>query len=306
MKKVICVTVAAVILIFASACNRGSDDPHVGRWDAVSITALGLTIDVKDAFARETSLHLKNKDACTLTVDGESVTGEWSVVGGILRIRAGGQNFTGLIDYSSGLLILSLPAYGMDVNFSQREGKITPQPHEPEPEPPPEGWRGSEPAEWWYGEWFGYISINSVLAGDAPMLYTWDCFGVSNYIVDREMYIHLWDEGLIIGRPTFIVDADGGTGDRGVATANRGVLFEMEFEPGDWACDPEQSRYKDQFIIEKREAFSGGYVDYKIVLRPWGMLWDDVPDDERPPGYERYLDLYRRPLSEAEIPDECE
>jgi len=298
---------AAALFLFITACNRGSDDPHVGRWNAVSITALGLTVDVGEAFVRETSLLLRDNGNSTVTIDGNSTTGQWSIYGGIVRVSAGGQNFTGLIDHENGYLILYLPGHGMEVNFVHQDGNIVPQPREPEPEPPPGGWRSSNPREWWYGEWFGFMTVNSELEDGSVMRHKWDAFAVSNAIEGHEMFVYIWDVGLVIGRPTFSVDFYGGTGDRGIAVASGGQLLGGIIEPGSWSSDPELSLYRDQFVIDVRhELDDGGYVDYQIVLRPWGMLWDDVPVGGRPPAYDRYLELYRRPLSEADIPDRFE
>ena len=320
MKKLICLTVAAVLLLFAAACSKnigeeggGSQvdpkadpyvDPYVGKWDAVSASALGLTVAAEDAFANETSLNLKDKGSCTVTIDGDSAAGEWSIIGGIVRISTERQNFTGLIDHENGFLVLELPSHGMDVNFTHQDGNLVTQPKEPVPEPPPGGWRDpDDPQEWWDGEWFGYMTVDSVIEGSEPERFTWNCFGVSDDVFDGEKYIYLWDEGMVIGTPTFVVDFGGGTGDRGKAAAYGGAILDSGVGFGDWTCDPELSRYKDQFVIDMRsELDSGGYLDYQIVLRPWGMLWDDVPEEERPPGYDDYLDLYRGTLSEAGIP----
>jgi hypothetical protein len=292
MKIAMCVTVAIVFALFATACNNGSDAPHVGKWDAVSITALGMTMDVKEAFTRETSLNLRSNGTCTVTINGESKSGVWSITDGIVGITVERQDLTGLIDYENGFFILSLPSRGMDVNFVHQDGKLIPQPPEPETVPMPGGWRSSDPKEWWQGEWYGLMMVTSVLDGGKPMRYTWDCFGESAVMADGEIYLSLWDEGIVIGRPTFTVDYQGGAGDRGRAVARGGAVLEISINSGDWISDPELSRYKDQFVFEVHSEAEGGVLlEYQIVLRPWGMLWDDVQEDERPPGYDRYLDL---------------
>ena len=306
MKKAICLTVAVVLLLLTTACNKGSDgssdNPYVGKWNAVSITALGMTVDVGEAFVRETSLQLGDNESCTVTVDGDSTTGEWNITGGIVRISAGEENFVGLIDNENGFLILELPSHGMNVNFVHQDGNLVPHPRDPEPEPPPGGWRGTDVREWWQGEWFGYMTASGVAQDGTPIQQKTDCYGESFEIVDGEMSMSLWDVGAVVGALTFKVDFSGGVGDKGAATVRGGVMLAEVVEPGDGTSDPELSPYEDQFVMVARSEFDeGGYVEYQIVLRPWGMLWDDVPEGERPPNYDTYLNLYKRPLKEAEI-----
>jgi len=201
-----------------------------------------------------------------------------------------------------------LPAYGMAVNFQHRDGNLVASPSEPLPEPPPGGWRSDNPREWWNGEWYGHATVRSVLEDGTTFRHVYDCYGFSNDIFDGEKFIYLWDDGLVIGRPTFTVDFSAGASEKGVATGFRGTLFDVEFGLAAWRSDPELSQHKDQLVIEARsELVDGVYAEYQIVLRPWGMLWDDVPENERPPSYsERYLNIYRWPLHQAEIPDSYE
>ena len=310
MKRAICATVAVILILSAAACSKSSssesDDPFVGKWNAVSINSNGLTIGVGEALAGETWLQLNDEGTCTVMIDGNSSTGEWSIFGGIVRISAEGQNLVGVIDNENAFIVLDMSStHGMTVNFAHQDGKLAPHIPEPEPEPPPYGWRSSNPMEWWDGEWFGYMTLETVSEGSEPLRHTWDCFGTSQHIANGVWSIHLWDEGMTIGSIQYTVDFGGGSGERGIAVAHGGILATASVSPEGWTSDPEHSRYKDQFVIEVRDILLdiNGYTDYTIVLRPWGMLWDDVPANETPPGYERYLELYRRPLAEADIPD---
>ena len=323
MKTTICLLAAVAVLLISAACNNNAPepdvsdappsttgpaevvaDPYPGMWDAVSISAHGITMGAEDAFTRETSLNLREDGTAVVMIDGERFSGDWSIIGGIARINTEDENFVGLIDHTNGVLVLALPSHGMDVNFAHRDGNLVPRPPEPVPEPPPGGWRSDDPLVWWDGEWYGYISVSGLLEDGETLEYTLDCYGISRDIFDGEKFIYLWDYGLVIGRPTFMVDYDGSTDPRGRAVAHSGMVFETSIEPGDWTADLQHSPYKDQFIISvSGDLGDGSAVDYQIVLRPWGMLWDDVPLSGRPPGYEKYLELYRDTLDDAGIPD---
>jgi len=121
MKKTLrSVTFALLLLLIpigAAAC-KNNGDPNVGKWNAVTITALGLTVDIDAAFQYGASLDLKANGKCTVTIDGDSATGEWSAVDGILTISVKDDSYTAYIE--DGILVMSMPDLALDVNFERQ------------------------------------------------------------------------------------------------------------------------------------------------------------------------------------------
>ena len=157
------------------------------------------------------------------------------------------------------------------------------------------------PMDWWHGSWYGYWMVADISEDyEIPEGYKWDCYAMSQVWMDDISVFTIWDDGMELGSVTLRLDPAGGIGDRGSATAEGGALLESAIEDGDWTIDPELSPYENQIIINWRAEFDdGGYEEYQLVLRPWGVLWDDVPEDERPPYYDWYLGLREGPLSDV-------
>jgi len=126
MRKALWLLTAAFLLplLAVVSCKSNNNDPNIGKWTAVSISALGLTIEVEAAFEYGASLELKSDGKCTLTIDGGSTSGEWSVADGILTITAGGESYTASVEEN--VLTMPMPLLALDVNFVRQDKKTPP------------------------------------------------------------------------------------------------------------------------------------------------------------------------------------
>ncbi len=153
--------------------------------------------------------------------------------------------------------------------------------------------------EWWDGDWYGYWETHSVTDDYRDMEDDgrWECYAEIKMNSDDTGTIYLWEKLGEIARVNIRVSEEGGSGDMGAAVSESGHHWnDAQIGHADWIIDPSLYGYENYMVID------GRYVDeenpdqgfnYIMYLRPWGQLWDDIPEDERPPDYEDwYLDNY--------------
>ncbi|MDL2234135.1 hypothetical protein LJC63_11245, partial [Ruminococcaceae bacterium OttesenSCG-928-L11] len=151
------------------------------------------------------------------------------------------------------------------------------------------------PAQWWIGDWYGYWEAYAA-SGDWGHLESekWDCY--AKIIMDDNGIgqIYAWDDDIDVLLADIELSHESGAGEMGIALPTGGWFWDDELEYSEWAIDPSIFDYGDYMVIsglyEATENAGGFY--YTFYLRPWGMLWDEFPDDLRPPNYDWYLENY--------------
>ena len=146
---------------------------------------------------------------------------------------------------------------------------------------------------WWDGEWYGYWSVISA-RGDYEDLEggVWDCYAVVKAGQDGKGIVYVWDDEMELGTAEISISTIPGTGSMGAATAEGGVMFDIPLEYAAWIIMPEWDEYENRMVIEGShdinadDYYKWSAIEYRIVLRPWGIQWDDIPENERPPHYD--------------------
>lgn len=151
----------------------------------------------------------------------------------------------------------------------------------------------AEQAEYWVGDWYGIWSNEE--SGGSLAEHNWpgdwiDCLGRSTLNADGTITLKLWggDDRWSYEKPvaevTFSVSAET-NGSLGIATSVSGSCGyytwpedNAEIAAGEWVLDPASTDY-DRLIC-LRATYNGAtkddYASYSLLLRPWGMLWDDI------------------------------
>ena len=157
----------------------------------------------------------------------------------------------------------------------------------------------SEALEWWNGDFYGYWTVT---AGYGALEYledgVWDCYAVIEIEPDGAGIVYIWDDEDEMGTVEIKIDESGGIAPMGSATSEGGVFFDMPVKHADWVMMPTYEGYEDYYgdawpgdymeFDAYYEDEAGNSVSYRIVLRPWGILWEDIPDGDRPPYYETW------------------
>lgn len=98
MKKKIALLLALVMLLSLCACGESAEpDPNAGLYEAVSATAMGLTISVADVFEDGFSLELKNGGKATFHYEGKDYSMKWSLDGNAFHAEGGGAALDGTL-----------------------------------------------------------------------------------------------------------------------------------------------------------------------------------------------------------------
>lgn len=153
----------------------------------------------------------------------------------------------------------------------------------------------SELQEWWDGDWYGYWEPHSVSEGYEHLDDgRWDVFAKIEINKDDTGVIYLWEDGEDFAKVNITV-SEYGLSDKGAAVSESGNYWNgYEIGHADWIIDPGIYNYENYMVIDGRyDDDEGDGFNYVVYLRPWGLLWNDFPEDERPPWYEDwYLDYY--------------
>ena len=150
--------------------------------------------------------------------------------------------------------------------------------------------------EWWNGEWYGWWKMTDCSGSYESMEgQWWDICGVIEIDADRTGTVTLWDEDYT--KDDAMVSAavslsDTGTGEHGTLTSEGGWFTDVALAHADWIVDPGLQELADIICIDGRYKNGDDTYRYEIYLRPWGLYWDDVEEENRPYLYaDWYLPL---------------
>jgi len=299
MKKLLIIMVAVILVISMGACGNkaGDDDPNIGLWKAVTVEDEGFSYDAADAGFGDFTVELKTGGKCAVSIDGQNYSGTWKLDGRTLTLKAGLLTVTGTIE-NDRLTIEDLYGLGLTVIF-YKDG-IRPAGGSDGGDGGGESSGGDVGGElsWWNGEFYGYWQVSSATGQFAKWEGgVWDCYAVIDVNDDATAVMYVWDDEIDMATAELSIDLGGGVASMGSARSEGGEAFWTPLKGGDWVILPTYDGYEDYYgnifpddymELDATTDTDDGYVDYKIVLRPWGVLWDDLPEDMRPPYYDSW------------------
>lgn len=146
-----------------------------------------------------------------------------------------------------------------------------------------------EARRWWDGQWYGWYRILEAEGDFAPLIEfgTMDCTAFIDMADDGMGTFYLWDNYDELGTVRVTVKTDEG-GAKGVLYSLSGEIFYSKANDMGWASDPSRENYENLLHIYSDYRDDNGYFKYEIYLRPWGLIWDDMPEEERPPFYDKW------------------
>ena len=316
MKRIIYIVIAVLLLSSLAACGGNSDDPNLGVWKAVTGEMFGISMEVEEFFEKGFTIELKANGKCALNVDGTKANGTWTLSGSVFTVKGGSLDCKGRLE--DGQIILEdVLGMGMTLVFEKEGARRdissgnsdapTSSGKTGNPDKELSGGTGNPDKElsdklaWWDGDWYGYWTIVSGSGRYESMKGgRWDCYMTINAYADNTATIFWYDDDMFLGEVEVELDFDGYQIDIGFATSVSGTLFDDPVQDGAWYISPDNSNYDNMIEIDKwHEDLQGVEFRYKVFLRPWGMLWDDIPAGERPPDYDWYLGVRNSPMDDA-------
>ncbi|HZJ83595.1 MAG TPA: hypothetical protein VFD57_07280 [Clostridia bacterium] len=305
MKKVASIILALMMLASLAACGSKdladkNDDPNVvpsspisngdaGHYVLVEAIEDGETITGDEL--REMGFDyyvLLNEDGTVECQTDDLATGTWG--NGVLNLH-NEKGETATIDYKIEGDELTLDWDGLIMIYSRGSDVSSEQIISTE--------GLSKVQQWWDGDWYGYWETHSVTDDyrDMEEDERWECYAEIQMNPDDTGTIYLWEKLGDIAMVDIRVSKEGGSGDMGAAVSESGHHWnDVQIGHADWIIDPSLYGYENYMVIDGRyedEENPGEGFSYVMYLRPWGQLWDDIPEDDRPPDYEDwYLDNY--------------
>lgn len=301
MKKALAILLTLGMLLALCACGESAPpDPNCGVYVGDTVVAYGITMNAVDVLGDDFSIDLKAGGVAVLHYDGDTQRLKWTLDGTAFHAEDGEESLDGTL--SEGVLIIpDFGGTGMQVTFvnpdyaapaPETETKTEPEAApaaepetepvaEPETEPEPE----PEPASaytWWEGKWYGwgvFYLADGIFAEYEDR--AWDAVADISVQGDKGTFTLYDISDLTTPELTADVRFESGKTDAGKMVCVKGGFLEdaFTFREGDWEVDPADEPEGDlehtfllTFVCE--EGDSSIRVCY--VLRPWGMLWDDV------------------------------
>lgn len=162
--------------------------------------------------------------------------------------------------------------------------------------PASEGAQQAPFLDWWSGDWYGWWTIKSGTGiYDDYDGYWWDACAMVTIGQPAEdaaynATVTIWDED---GSRTsdFIAQLDAtispyGVGEYGTLFSESGWFLDDELEHADWIVDPALTEFENLLSIDGEYEGEDGSLSYQIILRPWGVMWDDMAEESLPYSYD--------------------
>lgn len=297
------VLVIVLLVVFLGGGKGGKEDPNLGRYDAVSCTVLGIELGAEGDW-----LELKADGKASMRMFDDEFICTWKLEGEALTLTQQGDEFTGTL--KDGVIVMDYGDMIVTYEKSDAAGSPAVTPKETratETEPQEAGLY-----DWWQGDWYGWWVIWEGEGEFAEWTdFCWDTCARIRVSGDTGT-ITIWDSDGSETDPMAEcrVSFGPGTTEHGCMMSESGSFFDAEVGHADWIVDPGASVVTE---FDSMIAIDGTYVDpenenntveYYIILRPWGMDWEDVRNtaatgglyqDMMPPDY----DTWYQPLLKA-------
>ncbi len=300
MKKLLCLLLTLALLFSLAACGGSAEpDPNAGLYEGESAKYAGISVSVSDVFEDGFSIELKNGGKAVFRYEGKDYDLKWTLDGTTFHAEGGGAELDGTL--SNGVMVLQdVLDSGVEITLvcraivSAPKSEPAPQTGAEEQAPETAQTGAEEPTAaqdglagltgTWYG-WRVYYECGGFFAQSEGLAY--DMVGTINFSGETGV-LALWeydekpDSCAISAVGHF--DKDEAGHDRFLADA--GSAFGFLIGPGDLWIVPEASPVAS---LEKTIAVEGRYTDpenadnwlhYFVILRPWGMDWEDVKTAE--------------------------
>ena len=313
MKKTISMLLALILCsTMLAACggngSSSSSDPNLGKWTAAAVRVFGDEIDIGDFYDAGAWIELKTNGNCTMMFDGDTGNGKYTISGSRVTFSSGGAEYDATIEGN----VLTFELLDDIYIIYAKDGTTYTRPSADAPSYSPGGTANTpaprdndlpgsgglaEALAWWEGDWYGvmYIYDASEEFEDSIGDYE-DVYAVIKTDPAGAAVVYLWSENNEMGTVQIQINADGG-GVMGSATSVGGELFGYSNVGGHWTILPAISQYDN--MIEIREIWTDpdlNWVNYEMLLRPWGMDWEDVPYADQPYYYDWYAGVCDRPM----------
>lgn len=145
------------------------------------------------------------------------------------------------------------------------------------------------PLSWWNGPWYGWWVMTDCTGYYEGMDGAWwDVCGVIDIGDDSMGTVTLWDEDYTQDEPmaeAAVSLTQEGTSEYGTLMSEGGWFTNIALEHADWIVDPGLVDYPDMIHINGYYEDGGDEYTYDIFLRPWGIYWDDVLEEDLPATY---------------------
>ena len=145
------------------------------------------------------------------------------------------------------------------------------------------------PLSWWNGPWYGWWVMTDCTGYYEGMDGAWwDVCGTIDIGDDSMGTVTLWDEDYTQDEPmaeAAVSLNQEGTGEYGTMMSEGGWFTNIALEHADWIVDPGLVDYPDMIHINGYYEDGGDEYTYDIYLRPWGVYWDDVVEEDLPATY---------------------
>lgn len=112
---------------------------------------------------------------------------------------------------------------------------------------------------------------------------------------DMTGYMEIWDEDGDINdliAAIILGFANPDDTEYGVMSCEGGQFLDDMLESGEWVIDPDSLAYENIFDFRGVCEDENGTLSYRVLLRPWGVEWDDLGEEYYPHSYyDWYLPL---------------
>ena len=125
MKKIIAILLTIAMVLSLAACGGGEPDPNAGKYQGISASALGMTMDMSEVYPGETWVELKSGGKGTVMLDGDDFPMKWTLDGEAITITVEDVDSVGTL--ADGVITVDLMDMGVEMTFL-KEGAEMPAP----------------------------------------------------------------------------------------------------------------------------------------------------------------------------------
>ena len=255
-------------------------DPNAGVYEGIYGIQDGVKTEIHVMYEEGFTVELEEGGSGRINVDGTRAGLTWALDGTALHMEGTGITGKDLVlegTLSEGAMLLNnVLNTGVDIRL------------ECDDLVPPGGSDRNAVStavnpDWWSGMWYGW-GVYYVVGGSYSDLedQAWDVVAQID-VSGNTGTLQIWDiTDLDEAEFTSEVRFAAGGGEAGSMICKSGSFADALMAKGEWVCDPAttpEGRLEHTFCLEyiyENPENSDDFVYICYLLRPWGMLWDDV------------------------------